>query len=189
MGGLSCFQILFNKSINYVVDQPPKTCIYHQPPPGVKDYSNNSSVFSKILRGDLATRTYQETAELLSFQDISPRAKLHALVIPKRFVRNVYSLTPDDANLIRDMRQMGLELMEKQQPQALVDDDYILCFHIPPFNSVDHLHLHVLAPASEMNYLYRYGKYNTGARWCIGALEVIERLKGGQLAVPYKQLF
>ena len=79
--------------------------------------------------------------------------------------------------------------MEKQQPQALVDDDYILCFHIPPFNSVDHLHLHVLAPASEMNYLYRYGKYNTGARWCIGALEVIERLKGGQLAVPYKQLF
>jgi len=114
---------------------------------------------------------------------------LHALVIPKRFVPNVYSLTPDDANLVQSMRQMGLEVLEKEQPKAFATKDYIFCFHIPPFNSVDHLHLHVLAPASEMNVAYRYGKYSCGARWCISDLEVIDRLKGGQAAVPYKQLF
>jgi hypothetical protein len=87
------------------------------------------------------------------------------------------------------MRQMGLELLEEQQPETLEAKDYILCFHIPPFNSVDHLHLHVLAPASKMNVMYRYGKYNCGSRWCISDLEVIERLKGGFVAVPYTQMF
>jgi len=87
------------------------------------------------------------------------------------------------------MRQLGLELLGEQQPLALKDEDYILCFHIPPFNSVDHLHLHVLAPASEMGVLYRYGKYNAGTRSCIGDLEVIERLEGGMAAVPYARPF
>jgi len=87
------------------------------------------------------------------------------------------------------MRQLGLELLEEQQPRALEEEDYILCFHIPPFNSVDHLHLHVLAPASEMGFVYRYGKYNSGTRWCIGDFEVIERLERGMVAVPYARPF
>ena len=91
--------------------------------------------------------------------------------------------------MVLSMREMGLELLEKQQPQAFETNDYILCFHIPPFNSVDHLHLHVLAPASEMNWVYHNGKYNCGMRWCTSDLDVIERLKGGQVAVPYKQIF
>jgi len=137
----------------------------------------------------LPCRAYKETTELLSFHDKYPHAKLHALVIPKRYVQNVYSLTPKDANLIQDMRRMGLELLEERQPKALEANDYIFCFHVPPFNSVDHLHLHVLAPASEMSFFYRRGKYNCDTRWCVGDLEVIERLKGGQVAVPYDRPF
>eukprot|EP00580_Thalassiosira_gravida_P003435 CAMPEP_0201619262 /NCGR_PEP_ID=MMETSP0492-20130828/41162_1 /ASSEMBLY_ACC=CAM_ASM_000837 /TAXON_ID=420259 /ORGANISM="Thalassiosira gravida, Strain GMp14c1" /LENGTH=202 /DNA_ID=CAMNT_0048088095 /DNA_START=72 /DNA_END=680 /DNA_ORIENTATION=+ len=200
-GGLSCFQILFgnNPNTNDITNNnnqpiiPPSTCIYHKPPPGVtpKDYSDNTSVFGKILNGDLPSGPYHETSELYSFRDKSPHAKLHALVIPKRYIQNVYSLTPtkEDVALIQDMRQLGLDLLEEQQPRALEEEDYILCFHIPPFNSVDHLHLHVLAPASEMGFVYRYGKYNSGTRWCIGDLEVIERLEGGMVAVPYARPF
>ena len=70
----------------------------------------------------------------------------------------------DDIQLIQNMRQMGLDLLQQYQPEALAAEDYILCFHIPPFNSVDHLHLHVLAPASEMNWVYREIKYKYGAR-------------------------
>ena len=95
----------------------------------------------------------------------------------------------DDIHLIQNMRQMGLNLLEQQQPEALATEDYILCFHIPPFNSVDHLHLHVLAPASEMNWVYREIKYKCGARWCTSDLEVIERLKEGLSAVRYKRPF
>lgn len=174
-------------------------------------YSNNPSVFGKILRGELPARTYLESTDLLAFCDRSPKALLHALVIPKRYVKTVYSLRSrkeshdneavsenydfeeedddDDIRLIQDMRQMGIELLQQQQPAALAADDFILCFHIPPFNSVDHLHLHVLAPKSEMNWFYREIKYKCGARWCTSDLDVIERLEAGLPAVSYKHPF
>lgn len=202
ISGLTSFQFLFN---NPATDNdntvaagliPPATCIYHEPPPnanvmpeGNDYYSNNPSVFGRILDGSLPSRNYKETTELVAFRDRSPRAELHALVIPKRFVPNVFSLTPEDVHLVQDMRQMGLDLLEENYPKIVAANDYILCFHIPPFNSVDHLHLHVLAPASKMNVIYRYGKYKCGTRWCIRDLEVIERLKGGLVAVPYTQMF
>ncbi len=200
IGGLTSFQFFFDRptgdSENAIASGiiPPATCSYHEPPPPFHDtnangvaggryYSDNPSVFGRILDGSLPSRDYKETSELLAFRDRSPKAELHALVIPKRFIPNVYSLTPEDIRIVQDMRQMGLDLLEEQHPQTLITKDYILCFHIPPFNSVDHLHLHVLAPASKMNVMYRYGKYNCGSLWCISDLEVIERLKGGSVAV------
>ena len=206
IGGLASFQFLFKSpagdNCNSVVDCtgmiPHATCVYHRPPPpddndsvvaGKSYYSENPSVFGRILDGSSPSRNYKESSDLLAFRDRSPKAELHALVIPKRYIPTVYSLTPEDIHLVQDMRQMGLDLLKEQQPQALATKDYILCFHIPPFNSVDHLHLHVLAPASKMNVMYRAGKYKCGSRWCISDLEVIERLQEGLVAVPYAQLF
>lgn len=158
---------------------------YHEPPPGV-DYSDSPTVYGDILDGNLPAWTYQESAELLAFRDRYPKAKLHAFIIPKRFIRNVYSLSPGDVGLVQEMRLMALQLVEAEQPKAFDTTDYILCFHIPPCKSVDHLHLHVLAPASEMSFSNQYIKYNCRAVWCNTDLEVIERLKLGQMAVPYK---
>ncbi|KAL3817118.1 hypothetical protein ACHAXA_009949 [Cyclostephanos tholiformis] len=197
MSGLSCFQSLFGNRHDKVPDLPPLTCSYHEPPSGagaVVDYyySSNPSVFGKILNGELPSRDYAETTELLAFRDRSPKAEFHALVIPKRFVPNVYSLVPGDENdldLVRDMRCMALGLLECHQPNAYATDDYVLCYHVPPFNSVDHLHLHVLAPASGMGWMYRYGKYNCGTRWCIGDVVVIDRLSRGLASVPYAKMF
>lgn len=156
MGNLSCFQYnLFNQSSNNNSNnnQPPLTTSYHEPPLGI-DYSDNPSVFGRILNGDLPCRVYLESTELLAFQDRSPKANFHALVIPKQYIKSVYSLTSNDIKLVQDMRQMGLDLLEKELPQALKDEDYILCYHIPPFNSVDHLHMHVLAPGKSVFVLF-----------------------------------
>lgn len=32
-------------------------------------------------------------------------------------------------------------------------DDALLGFHRPPFNSIGHLHLHIISPASEMSFI------------------------------------
>lgn len=82
------------------------------------------------------------------------------------------------------MHRMGLSLIEKEQPEAYATKDYITCFHVPPFNSVDHLHLHILAPASEMNWVYKL-KYWCGMRWCVSDEVVIERLEEGLNPMPY----
>lgn len=33
-------------------------------------------------------------------------------------------------------------------------NDLRMGFHLPPFNTVDHLHLHLISPASSMNILH-----------------------------------
>ena len=166
---------------------PEPTATYRVPPLGVpSDYEDNISVFGDILRGELPASVYAESDALLTFRDRSPRAPLHGLVIPKRFIRGVRDLSPDqpdDLSTVMKMKEMALEVIREEQPDAYNDEDYILCFHIAPFVSVFHLHLHVLAPASSMEYIFRHGKYRNGTIWCTGVDDVIRRLKMGQSAV------
>jgi diadenosine tetraphosphate (Ap4A) HIT family hydrolase len=135
---------------------------------------------------------------LFAFEDHKPRAPLHGLVIPRRFIPSIHEVTnhnsndgndDDDTNglqLILHMQEVAHDLVRRAFPDAYLRKDYILCFHIPPFNSVDHLHLHVLAPASQMTFAFRRIKYNTSTRWCTDVADVIMRLQADLPSTPYK---
>jgi diadenosine tetraphosphate (Ap4A) HIT family hydrolase len=177
---------------------------YHIPPPGV-NYETNPTVFGRILDGTLPSCTLFENDNLLTIRDRTSKARLHGLVIPKRFIQSVKTLNVNadanananananvddnyngnnissDLDMILEMKAVAIETLKKNEPDAYANEDYILCFHIPPFISVGHLHLHVLAPASEMNILYRWGKYLTGTFWCSDVDDVIHQLRDGKL--------
>ena len=44
---------------------------------------DNNNIFAKILRGEIPCDKIYEDEYVLSFHDISPQKKIHALVIPK----------------------------------------------------------------------------------------------------------
>ena len=44
---------------------------------------NNNNIFAKILRGEIPCNKIYEDNFILSFHDINPQKKIHALVIPK----------------------------------------------------------------------------------------------------------
>ena len=44
---------------------------------------NDSNIFAKILRGEIPCNKIYEDEFVLSFHDINPQKKIHALVIPK----------------------------------------------------------------------------------------------------------
>jgi histidine triad (HIT) family protein len=44
---------------------------------------DDSNIFAKILRGEIPCNKIYEDEFILSFQDINPQKKIHALVIPK----------------------------------------------------------------------------------------------------------
>ncbi|PZX15741.1 histidine triad (HIT) family protein [Palleronia aestuarii] len=46
------------------------------------DY-DNQNIFAKILRGEIPNDTVLETEHTLAFNDITPQAAVHVLVIPK----------------------------------------------------------------------------------------------------------
>ena len=70
-----------------------------------------------------------------------------AQVVPKAHVRSVKTLTKADEGLVRAMLERGREYLRSTLPadaDASVVERYV--FHVPPGNSIDHLHLHVLRP-------------------------------------------
>ena len=44
---------------------------------------NDQNIFAKILRGEIPCNKIYEDDYVLSFYDINPQKKIHALVIPK----------------------------------------------------------------------------------------------------------
>lgn len=155
------------------------------PPPVGVSYENNPTVFGQILRSEIPTIILNETTDFLIFRDKKPRAPLHDLVIPKQRIGSVFDLQPSDLPIIETMKTLALAQIQLEQPEAYAKADYRLVFHVPPFNSVDHLHLHVLAPASKLSFFHGIVKYKADTRLCVSVDMVMKRLKEGRRAMPY----
>mmetsp|Transcript_15934 Transcript_15934/g.40446 ORF Transcript_15934/g.40446 Transcript_15934/m.40446 type:complete len:90 (+) Transcript_15934:372-641(+) len=74
------------------------------------------------------------------------------------------------------MREIGLAVIARDQPVASGARDFWLKFHKPPHISVEHLHLHVIAPVSTIS------KWDTIVRFCdeglaCDVLDVLARLR------------
>lgn len=77
--------------------------------------------------------------DVVAFEDRSPRAAKHILVVPRhRHIRGVEALRPTDRPLLEKMARVGSELTNC--------DAAGMGFHQWPTRSVAHLHLHCLCP-------------------------------------------
>ena len=104
---------------------------------------NNGCVFCKIIAGDIPAQIVAENAEVIVIKDINPRTPLHYLIIPKKHVPDISSLTPDDRQLAGSLLMMAQELSQ-QDPKArefrLVSNNGATVGQV-----VFHIHLHFLA--------------------------------------------
>uniref|UniRef100_A0A804RJX1 HIT domain-containing protein n=1 Tax=Zea mays TaxID=4577 RepID=A0A804RJX1_MAIZE len=103
-------------------------------------------VFCEIVRGAPASTTallYSDD-KVVAFRDINPSAFRHYLVIPIDHIPTVNSLrkTKDDHQLVSHMVKVGKDFLNQDAPNS---EEHRFGFHQPPFNSIDHLHLHCLA--------------------------------------------
>ncbi|KAF7488559.1 Histidine triad nucleotide-binding protein 3 [Sarcoptes scabiei] len=92
---------------------------------------------------------------LILIEDIKPAAENHFLVIPKKHYPNVKYLSRNDLPLVREMQRMAYDYMLTLRSD-FAEDDLLLGFHWAPFNSIEHLHLHVIYPFREMSLLRRW---------------------------------
>uniref|UniRef100_A0A3Q3Q8D9 HIT domain-containing protein n=1 Tax=Monopterus albus TaxID=43700 RepID=A0A3Q3Q8D9_MONAL len=87
--------------------------------------------------------------ELVCFRDTKPGATHHYLVVSRTHINNCKTLQADRIPLVERMEEMGRRILKKNKVSDL--NDVRMGFHVPPFSSVPHLHLHALAPATTMN--------------------------------------
>ncbi|KAF9174179.1 hypothetical protein BGX21_007100 [Mortierella sp. AD011] len=103
---------------------------------------------------------YESDDEIAAFQDIKPAAETHILIVPVAHIENIKSLNSEHTGLLEKMHQKGIDLLKERGHDPEVSK---LGFHVPPFNTVDHLHMHVLG--GQFKSKFRRLKYETGRMW------------------------
>uniref|UniRef100_A0A6M2CSI1 Adenosine 5'-monophosphoramidase HINT3 n=1 Tax=Rhipicephalus microplus TaxID=6941 RepID=A0A6M2CSI1_RHIMP len=115
--------------------------------------SEDTCIFCKIAAGKepKTTLLYQDE-DYVVFSDIPPASTHHYLIVPKKHVKDTKSLSRTDIPLVNHLVEIGKQVLEQCGGSM---DSCRMGFHWPPFTSISHLHLHVIAPVADMSMLAR----------------------------------
>lgn len=100
-------------------------------------------IFCAILQGKNSTKLEYIDSEIVAFKDISPKAKVHLLIIPKKHIPSVTDLEDRDNLLIGKMVMVAKKLAKDK---GIADGGYRLVINVGHHGgqAVDHIHLHLL---------------------------------------------
>jgi diadenosine tetraphosphate (Ap4A) HIT family hydrolase len=108
--------------------------------------------------------------QLLSIRPLEQCAREHWLLVPREHIETINGLT----RLPKSQALEMLHSMEKAvQERFGPSHGALLCFHVPPFSSVSHVHLHVLLPP--LTCWGRF-KFAVGTPWCISLAQLRRRI-------------
>ena len=96
-----------------------------------------ASIFSKIIRGEIPCYKISENKDFFAFLDISPLAKGHVLIVPKREVDKYFDLNSEEI--------YGINLFAKRISQAI--ENAIPCKRVGVAIiglEVPHAHIHLI---------------------------------------------
>ncbi len=102
-----------------------------------------SSIFTKIINGEIPAYKIAENDKFLAFLDVNPNAKGHTLCIPKQEINKIFDMDED----------LYLELMQFSRKIAIALEKAIDCKRIGMAVvglEVPHVHVHLI-PLNEMD--------------------------------------
>jgi len=102
-----------------------------------------SSIFTKIIKGEIPCYKIAENADFLAFLDVNPNAKGHTLCVPKQEIDKIFDLEDD----------LYLGLMQFSKKVAVALKKTIPCNRIGMAViglEVPHAHVHLI-PLNEMD--------------------------------------
>lgn len=70
-------------------------------------------VFCKIASGEIPTDAIYEDENLIAFNDLDPQAPIHFLVIPKKHITSLSTLSDSDSQLIAEIMKVIRDLAKK----------------------------------------------------------------------------
>ena len=104
---------------------------------------SSDCLFCKIVNRELPSDIVYEDEEMLAFNDISPQAPTHLLIIPKVHVATVNDLTEDHSDLLGKLVLRARTLVHEN---GIAESGYRLVLNCngEGGQTVYHLHMHLL---------------------------------------------
>jgi histidine triad (HIT) family protein len=101
------------------------------------------TLFAKIARREIPSTIVLETEDFVAFEDISPQAPTHVLLVPKKVIPRIAEAGEEDAALLG---RMLLGAREVARLKGLAEGGFRLVINNGPDGgeTVPHLHIHIL---------------------------------------------
>lgn len=104
------------------------------------------TIFEKILAGEIPSKKVMENEHVFAIEDIAPKAPVHVLIITKRVIPDLQSLTHDDFFLLGEIVAAAQQIAEQY---GIAKQGYRLLVNNGPYagQTIHHLHFHLLGGA------------------------------------------
>lgn len=100
-------------------------------------------LFCKLVAGEIKTTKVFETDMVVAVNDINPVAETHIVIIPKKHIESVMTVTKADADDLVAIFEVGQKLVNDRKLSA-----FRFAFNGGSYQHVPHLHMHILAGGS-----------------------------------------
>ncbi|MCB1180527.1 MAG: histidine triad nucleotide-binding protein [Chlamydiia bacterium] len=102
-----------------------------------------TTLFEKIINGDLPCEKVFENDRIIAFKDIFPKAPVHILIVTKKVIPNLQSMKEEDLPLIGEIVKVAQQLA---QEFGLEEEGYRLLTNNGNHAGqvIHHLHFHLL---------------------------------------------
>ncbi|MFY0677442.1 MAG: histidine triad nucleotide-binding protein [Neptuniibacter sp.] len=100
-------------------------------------------LFCKIINKEIPADIIYEDEHVIAFNDISPRAPTHALIIPRKHIATLNDVQAEDEALVGHMVKTAATIAEQL---GFDENGYRTVFNCNPHGgqTVYHIHLHLL---------------------------------------------
>lgn len=107
------------------------------------EHKPEDCIFCKISRGESPAEFLYQDDDILVFKDIRPLAPVHLLIVPRKHIRSINDLKPEDHDVVARMIFLGRDFAKKMDTDK---KGYNLLFNVEwgGGQRVFHLHLHLL---------------------------------------------
>ena len=110
----------------------------------------NDCIFCKIIAKEIPSTVVEETDDIMVIKDIAPKAPVHYLIVPKKHVKDVASLTEGDSDIPAKIMLMAKDLSKKLSGSQA----FRLIINNGPDagQSVFHLHCHFISGIKMLDF-------------------------------------
>lgn len=100
-------------------------------------------LFCKIAEKEIPSEIIYETDQVIAFRDVSPKAPVHILIIPKQHINPKIDLKEEDVRILPDIFLAAKAIAAKE---GVGEKGFRLIANVGPDSGqeVEHLHFHLL---------------------------------------------
>lgn len=74
-----------------------------------------STIFGRIIKGELPSKKVFENERILAIEDIYPAAPVHILIMPKKEIPNLQAVEAEDLELIGEIVKVAQKIAKEKQ--------------------------------------------------------------------------